>query len=161
MVKAILEGRKTMTRRIVKPKHDWYMEEGMSWPMYEAYVFADDVHVNCPYGQPGDRLWVRETFAKTYVSDEEGEFIVYKADNDDWAATWKPSIYMPKSAARLWLEIVDVSVERLNDISYIDAISEGFKSKDKFAGYWELLHGHFSFILDPWVWVIEFRRNEK
>jgi len=131
MVQAILEGRKTMTRRIIKKD-------------------------KCIYGNHGDRLWVRES----YIEGKLNPFI-YKADGWVGDKGFKSPMYMPKSAARLWLEIEEVRVETLHDISESDAISEGFASRDKFAAYWESLHGDFSYLEDPWVWVIKFRRVEK
>ena len=153
MVRAILEGRKTMTRRIVKPqptKEDYTLMRNIEssntkdkglffWGKFENYrlVGRDHVHFKCPFGEIGDRLWVRETF-----SDPSGEGypIYYRADAlwhwDESEAggpvtltekdfTWKPSIFMPRWASRINLEITKVRVERLNDISEEDSISEG------------------------------------
>ncbi len=159
MVRAILDGRKTQTRRVVKPQPEYvkrsvapqeergdkklhespyldsYCSErktdinprGMSsvWCWWDEYNRCGD-SFKCPYGQPGDRLWVRETFT-------EGEGVIYRAD---WEVDcpdvkldglWKPSIFMPRRLCRIMLEIVSVRVERLNEISEEDAISEGIE----------------------------------
>jgi hypothetical protein len=119
MVRAILDGRKTMTRRIVKG--EWFYDgetgEGASWEP-----------PTCPYGQVGDRLWVRETFSEPFPLDVEHENFTgfFRATDPDRKVKWKPSIFMPRWACRLVLEIADIRVERLNDISEEDAIAEGF-----------------------------------
>jgi hypothetical protein len=133
MVRAILEGRKTQTRRIVKgspvrvtqfigrddkPTHEFCLQL--------PHNRVINKHVRCPFGQQGDRLWVRETWAK----NDKGIF--FKADFSeatinaappDWK--WKPSIHLKRSDARLTLEVTGVRVERLQDISEADAIAEG------------------------------------
>lgn len=135
MVQAILQGRKTQTRRIVKPQpqeiyfmknapldyHNYTREPWKPWK-----VDLEDGNSSsrlCPYGESGDRLWVRETWLK-----QDG---VYKflADNEDWRGIFKfkPSIHMPKAAARIWLQVESVGVERLQDISEVDALAEGIK----------------------------------
>jgi hypothetical protein len=149
MVKANLEGRKTKTRRLngldeINENPEWY------WLSKENYIdrkgrFCQKFFtakgfskiVNCPYGNIGDLLWVRETFVPMIIEDHDGEgndlyTWLYKTepgcDNilrmmED--STWKPSIHMPKSAARIWLKITDIRLERLHDISEEDAIKEG------------------------------------
>lgn len=142
MVKAILEGRKTQTRRVVKPS--WIAAAdaaGESWgPEGDQNYWAGV----CPYGQPGDRLWVRETWGLCSAHDptdwcggsirgvSESElreqFLVEYRQN--WithpdSAYWRPSIFMPRWASRITLEITGVRVERLNEISEADAIAEG------------------------------------
>jgi len=166
MVQAIMDGQKTMTRRILKPQPEGN-PCGICYSSFhskdiDGYGFSFDEKITsiikCPYGQPGDRLWVRETFIYA------GNQIIFKADEDPenkLFCKWSSPLFMPKSAARLWLEIEEVRVETLHDISESDAISEGFASRDKFAAYWESLHGDFSYLEDPWVWVIKFRRVEK
>lgn len=130
MVKAILDGRKTQTRRVVKHKNDWYMEGGMSWPEFESYVYAEDgIKVPCPYGQPGDRLWVRETWAPLAVSSK-GAY--YRADIEEpKSGAWKPSIHMPRWASRITLEITGIRVERLQEIGRDDAFAEGLSAITK------------------------------
>jgi len=181
MVRAILEGRKTQTRRIVKPQP----------------VETEWRRIACPYGQPGDRLWVKETFATKQVkgltiastkpNDPEAEmlarathrFRAYRADqweNDEVpeGMTWRPSIYMPRWASRLTLAIVRVRVERLQDITEEDAIAEGSQEpalvpivgaclteRAVYAKLWEAINGAGSWALNPWVWVVEFKRVER
>jgi hypothetical protein len=155
MVRAILAGSKTQTRRIVKPRYPWEIEEledGSPWPWYPDYVTGGewDGWVLCPYGQPGDRLWVRETFQPLYADgwedgyNSDGEAVNYKTgrgyaprfiatdgstefidpDGEVSSRVW-PSIHMPRWASRITLEIAGVRVERLQDISEADAIAEG------------------------------------
>ena len=154
MVRAILDGRKTMTRRIVKPQPPFEPEGYECGPFYRlmdaepiAYGFCDEDgnDFKCPYGQPGDRLWVRETWCP--VNDEafDGEkWIDYRAtpkyeeshpagwDNapgDPEALSWKPSIHMPRWASRILLEITSVRVERLQEITPNDCEAEGIQGK--------------------------------
>lgn len=222
MVRAILNGTKTMTRRIVKNQPGNGIED--------CYARPDGLHMwthlkvgvgcgmgspfSCPYGKKGDILWVRETWAETVnvnqlddwpgrpnlKLDEEPEdnykCIIYRADgewswcDDDGFSTersyWKPSIFMPKAACRIFLEITDVRVERLQDISEEDCISEGilpvesFNSgegkytgqsfhnylphgysevgaKDSFQSLWRSINGEESWNSNPWVWAISFK----
>ena len=161
MVLAILEGRKTQTRRVVKPQPDISALKKSArdiefrrmpvlgpthtpaeWGVCQKYDKPECVPIYCyksPYGQPGDRLWVRETFTEKKVMPIEdrvpGDF-VYRADLNEkwvskWAAQWKPSIHMPRVASRITLEITGIRVERLQDISEADAIAEGLKSLTK------------------------------
>jgi hypothetical protein len=112
MVQAILEGRKTQTRRVVKPQ-----------PANTNDVLNlvnDDLQYKSPFGQVGDVLWIRETWAKTIDND-----YVFKANNPYTHLRFKPSIHMPKEACRLFLQIKSVRVERLLDISEQDAKAEG------------------------------------
>lgn len=185
MVHALLAGRKTQTRRIVKPQP----------PAPECSYSA--LLKKCPYGQPGDLLWVRETWAwdgQTSFTDLQaiGNFW-YKADDTGYSpAKWKPSIFMPKEAARIFLRITDVRVERLQDISEEDAKAEGaqpsshrcggfgyyeaggdvhececqgfIENSPAIEGYkwlWESINGAGSWGANPWVWVISFERCEK
>jgi hypothetical protein len=121
MVLAILEGRKCQTRRVVK--HVTHPDC--------PYLDLAGMAVACPYGQPGDRLWVREAFA----GGGHGQRVVYRADEPSYPAyRWRPSIHMPRCASRITLEITGVRVERLNDISEADAISEGIKALSKDGG---------------------------
>ncbi len=132
--------------------------------------------VICPYGQPGDRLWVCETWAQPTTLDPGPTF--YRADYPRCvppqyenvplvdAITWKPSIHMPRSQCRLVLEVTGVRVERLNHISESDARAEGVDhirdkvptARDSFRYLWETLYGAESWTANPWVWVIEFKR---
>jgi hypothetical protein len=174
MVKAILEGRKTVTRRVVKGRPLEWLQPCMFTPEF----VADQGNNNCPYGQPGDILWVRETFSQV----AEDRFI-YKVDGDkhplDWP--WKPSIHMPRAACRLRLEILSITVEKLQDISEEDAIREGIEPqpafenipqwKDytnngcttgwpcvSFASLWQSINGKESWDANPFCWVINFRK---
>lgn len=179
MVKAILEGRKTQTRRLVKEKlisEQAEFECGnrpnviRSEPSLQYYI--DN---GCPFGQVGDHLWVRETF-RLYDSDEcpHADFPcscprhgtpLFKASHDcDDGEKWTPSIHMPRSACRLVLEIINIRIERLNDISEADCLKEGVGSpilrdckKSKFIQLWESIKGKGSWDLNPWVWVVEFK----
>lgn len=171
MVRAIVAGTKTQTRRIVKPG---VLEDG--WPI--AYAAE-----RCPYGAPGDRLWVRETWAK---AGEVGDDIEYRADNPDpLGARWRPSIHMPRWASRLLLEVTAVRVERLQDISEDDACAEGVQELDGtldelalyarakkmgecatdsrvwFAELWDSINGtRAPWASNPFVWVVSFKRTE-
>lgn len=143
MVRAILDGTKTQTRRVVKPRKD--LNFGVPLASHElAGEVNDGDFTNSPYGQPGDRLWVRETFQGpmweegTWDPDTDyhkPEFCEYRADGgpmpeyvdfeDNLHQGWKPSIHMPRWASRITLEITGVRVERLRAISHDDALAEG------------------------------------
>lgn len=189
MVRAILNGRKTMTRRIVGPakghQSNWLSKDDIynvlhgeivdgGWQMHHPH--ADSIYdglyipynspygwIKCPYGKPGDILWVRETF---WVNGD-GSFI-FKADaideEDYYLPTWKPSIHMPKKACRIKLRITGVRVERLKDISAEDAIKEGIIHRTmndpiiEFLWLWESINGKGAWEKNPWVWVIEFEK---
>ena len=258
MVQAVVEDRKTQTRRTKglesKNEHPnaWNREGNPCWsmnrlwdstqeknpnPLKIEYGFrlndepdADIVYQRCPYGKPGDLLWVRETHKVgawredgrvaynykaspelvntpwvTFEYDYTGEkferlqtthtdFLLnkgYKSDQDGffhWEAgkspfPWKPSIYMPKVAARIWLMVEEIRVERLQEISEEDAIAEGVdfaessngktykdyllypndvyewynSPKRSFESLWKSINGRESWNQNPWVWVIEFR----
>ena len=158
MVRALLDGNKTQTRRVVKMKPHHQIEErdnGTPWPwMYDGERDADS-WMACPYGQPGDRLWVRETYYLTDNGDEE--YAVYAADSDavrehlasldqlppSFPADVKyrhrklrPSIHMPRWACRITLEITSVRVERLQDISFADAAAEGLQYTSERLDRW-------------------------
>lgn len=158
MVRAILEDRKTQTRRVVKPQPPAGTAQVSTWhhpdprPHFFASAngeFLDGWCVPCPYGQPGDRLWVRES-CRGEELDSGLDGVRYRADDAfipiqntsaasiEWlklhtyrghhgapAGPWVPSIHMPRWASRILLEITAVRVERLNDISQADAIAEG------------------------------------
>lgn len=141
MVRAILDGRKTQTRRVAKPvKHP---DLGNVYAPGVLVLEREPQHVidrACPYGQPGDRLYVRETWAQPTTLDPGPTF--YRADYPDnvlgkyenlppaEAITWKPSIHMPRALSRILLEINGVRVERLNDCSEADAQAEGVEPVD-------------------------------
>lgn len=191
MVRAILDGRKTQTRRIVKPQPELTERSGFSWKGMLYGAGSDDretnrnfAHVKCPHGKPGDRIWVRETFASGLSTKST---LAYRATHkredleDGFYDTikWTPSIHMPRWASRILLEITSVRVERLNDISQQDAQAEGMELTgwrptysdpdsggevwtpyDNFALLWESIYGEESWLANPWVWVIEFKRIE-
>lgn len=135
MVRAILDGRKTCTRRICKdaneytvPDMDFYNADRRT---YAVHNFADKEQMEqlstaertCPIC-PGDLLYVRETWCKGYLMNAKERYY-YKADDNDFLCTWHPSIHMPKESARIWLKVTDVRVERLKDMTDNDALKEG------------------------------------
>lgn len=202
MVRAILEGRKTVTRRAVKglqvPKEDPAQgETRMRWSAvgqrdarYGFCVFGETEEAcamelgefgACPYGRPGERLWVREAFrdARAALAGR----VLYRASGDI-ACGWKPSIHMPRWASRILLEITAVHVERLQSITDEQAIAEGVdrpenirdvdvwdgaereifnamnQPRDRFKRLWADINGAESWDANPWVWVVEFKRVE-
>lgn len=193
MVGAILDGRKTQTRRIVKNQregacwgvkpaqspryaghtHDWWLPTGT-----QPYTALPA----CPHGSIGDRIWVRETFCSVPDHDEPAgcSGFLYAADGGGPYGKWTPSIHMPRAASRILLEVTDVRVERLNDISEEDAAAEGvaqlrggfwkhyqpgwtqhqLSARGSFVTLWKSIYGEESWQANPWVWVIEFMRIE-
>lgn len=219
MVRAILDGRKTQTRRIVKggemaavpfdriPSEEIESLEIRGWREYvKGHLFP-----SCPYGQPGDRLWVRETHyrfghweavasVRTKTGRQKWAFVPDSTDvlfdappefrkgrhhKDPFTQAWHKRLarFMPKNIVRITLEITDVQVERLQDISEADAVAEGsylgkcecfprprnpvesmmkqtwcHKHGDEFISLWKKINGPESWNANPWVWVIEFKR---
>ena len=185
MVRAILDGRKTMTRRVVKC--DSIVDNK---PYWNIGGFREG---NFPY-QVGSRLWVRETWCNVPLKPDGKMGAIYKADGPDecdleiedgweFMGKWRPSIFMPRWASRITLEIVSVRVERLNSISREDAIKEGLIHKKGviepdwwengksegtylspvtcFEALWYSINGKtYPWASNPWVWVIEFKRVE-
>lgn len=149
MVRAILAGQKTQTRRVVKPPpaadknfHGWVIDSTCSkdvgkatWAIGDGPFLQQVDRVRCPYGQPGDRLWLRETWAYgvhalAAARDEDGPFVYAAADGTMQGRLcdrWRPSIHMPRAACRIQLEVTAVRVERLNDISEADCWAEGIE----------------------------------
>jgi hypothetical protein len=225
MVRALLDGRKTVTRRIVMPQPSGKflgllkrpLRAEKDEPVLRAWFRAGEGEqssheVTCPYGQTGDILWVRETFVafgrwETRFSEEKGRdewhFVdmtletgrAYRYDGalpnaqrgGTTPAWWKrPSIFMPRAAARIALEVTGVRVERLQDISEVDAIAEGIRQHDQRNGWvnecqlpdgkrhfdssaygmfrqlWDSLNAArgCGFDVNPWVWCISFKRIE-
>lgn len=186
MVRAILEGRKTETRRIVRTGS--YPHAGIAWwepavePGNEGRWSAKDglggiFHIPCPYGQPGDLLWARETWAEFYASsrgDRHEAGVCYAADGGvrrDGQHAWRPSIHMPRWASRLTLRVLDVRVERLQEITAKGVCAEGIELIDmprapiasafgtlgRFARAWDAINGkRAAWESNPWVWVIRF-----
>nr|WP_194733676.1 hypothetical protein [Pseudomonas fluorescens] len=199
MIRALLEGRKTVTRRAVKgfqvPTEDTAIPIGdrQRWsaigqrdPRYGFCVFGSteaecakelEQYAPCPYGKRGDRLWVRETHA------DIGCRLTYRADTDDGAhcqvKKWTPAIHMFRRHSRILLEITDVRVERLQDITEDQAKAEGVRLYTVHAelGDWWHVEGIDTYSADPrksfellwssvggdwganpWVWVVEFKR---
>lgn len=193
MVQAILDGRKTQTRRIVKPQPTGEFfgpkayrpsvsnRSGDLQPGPEQFGIFDtcgEWSIRCPYGCPGDRLWVRETWmefdADHRISDaryayrasttKDGEAMRQEYIKCGRKYQWRPSIFMPRDACRIHLEIRNVAVERLHEIDEEDAIAEGSSAAgqltavNRFTNLWVKINGEGSFDANPWVWVIEFRR---
>lgn len=176
MVRALLAGTKTQTRRIIKPQHLAFFNQDA------AAMLSDWNERPLPYGQTGDRLWVRETFGHFERNQhfKPGCNVYYRADGNCLELEpWRPSIHMPRWASRITLEITSVRVERLQDISEADALAEGIPSIDTpgawtlpipanpnlpaiylgaFCKLWESINGPGSWDANPWVWAIEFRR---
>lgn len=181
MVRAILDSRKTMTRRIIKDPvptqfPDWFA--GAKWDPEFGMVVVDRGGVGrgtwpreCPYGKPGDHLWVRETWQSLVEHDKlapsqipEGADIQYPATYDGWVSKRRPSIHMPRWMSRITLEITGLRVERLQAISEEDAKAEGCgnhpvgAARGWFHDLWDEINGPESWPANPWVWVIEFGR---
>lgn len=172
MVRAILDGRKTQTRRIIKPQPvlyptGWQYGKGYKNSCSVSASPATDVlyPFECPYGKPGDRLWVRETWNQIFngITDE---YIYAATDSDVFSETkWRPSIHMPRAASRIIIQITDVDVECLQDITEADAVAEGCPSGGDwataptviFSELWEKINGPESWDANPWVWVISFK----
>ncbi len=165
MVRAILEERKTQTRRVVKGR---VALEWLAPGMFSPEFVANSKNHLCPYGQPGDRLWVRETWGlfDTQPADgAEGARVFYRASETDPKflahQLWRPSIYMPRWASRLTLEVTGVRVERLQEISEAEAMAEGLEAVPPqrwWQGYRDLgdrlLHQEFAGGAPP-EWMIE------
>ena len=163
MVRALLSGRKTQTRRIIKPQPEATLSGSLSGKWLSRPLNGlllpkiEDIAIHCPFGVVGDRIWVRETFQgplfdydlmDSYRKDptpfEKPEFCVYKADgvpapefydaDDELHCCWRPSIHMPRWASRILLEITNVRVELLKSISDGDAIREGCSTADMKSG---------------------------
>lgn len=204
-VRAILDGRKTQTRRVMRyqpPSDEFQLSRLMDttdsskrksigklhWVKIDGLNILDDTNkfFNCPYGSAGDWLWVKETFAR--MDDESGYgsgYFEYKAScANSESFIWTPSIHMPRHAARIFLQIKNVSIERLNDITEEDASNEGirkfivgsgdtrlgsgavygldsesacgFSYAHGFINHWESIHRPVSWHKNPFVWKIEF-----
>ena len=183
MVQAILDGKKTQTRRIVKARD-------LEWMDVHQGLREPDNAERCPYGQPGDRLWVRETFARIDGQTRpwiETDYQATYTHGDRLGDTlgikkrWTPSIHMPRHASRITLEVTGVRVERLQDISEADAMADGTTPipdpcdhvrlacadigcsgpqpyRAGFRALWQGINGPGSWEENPWVWVVQFNR---
>lgn len=193
MVCALLAGTKTQTRRAMRDQVCTPGIVRMARPGYCEIINEHDVHVPgfyCPYGAPGDRLWVRETWqhqpggviydAAGGVVDSHEDETIYRASRPHYPGPWKPSIFMPRWATRLLLEVTEVRVERLQDISEADAMAEGIVSQHgggwglpagehfhlydpriSYWSLWETINGAGAVDRNPWVWVVSFRRTKQ
>lgn len=205
MIQALLAGIKTQTRRDVGLREinhspdDWridtltFTEEGKVLALFKNSKKQESNVISCPYGAPGDLLWVRESWQHTKVlnihpSDDQYGY-VYRADDQPWddyeGWRWKPSIHMPKDAARIWIKNNGVRIQRLHDITEQESIAEGVKynengigsgryrgytnylypeddlhfvdlAKFSFVSLWESIHGAGSWHQNPWLWVVSF-----
>lgn len=208
MVRAIREGRKTKTRRVVNPRYPFEVDEredGSLWPFFPSYVTGEpDVEwLECPFGEPGDRLWGRETYrghtgsivqdgapdgyelclayaAGGYSGTLRVDSAAYNRHIGDPARRWRPSIHMPRWASRITLEITEVRVERVREITEEDARAEGcswsdgapevdtgqfteqpYEAREEFQHLWNAVsEPRFGWDADPFVWVVSFRRVE-
>lgn len=203
MVRAILAGTKTQTRRVMtrQPSDDTTVvverfnqtmvdrhgDEQPGPEVFGAWWHDGESGLKSPYGGPGERLWVRETFAHIYTGNgtpdaRRSDDVVYRADGhgiDSYAfGPWCPSIHMPRWASRITLNITGVRVERLQAISEEDAGSEGVdydpgeggvfwvpglgcdsdRAADSFRQLWESINGTASWDANPYVWVVSFQR---
>lgn len=173
MVNAIIAGRKTVTRRVVKPQpdeeregHAWWRD---GWFRTARYEHSGEDHpasklLTCPYVKPGTRLWVRETWRPILSGRLAGGYD-YRADDPSASGEgfmpWKLSIFMPRAASRLTLEVVSVRVERLQDVTEADAVLEGLERREHFIRLWNELNGKkYPWESNPFVWRVEFRKLE-
>lgn len=186
MVRAILSGVKTQTRRVIKPQpvrfnnphwpctHGWREVPHLGgWEItwHQDHMTATEaIGEYCPYGVRGDQLWVRETWAALHPGTDDVMrevdpqpsicSLAYKATGEhDINGSWRPSIFMPRWASRITLEVTSVRVERLQDISHEDGKAEGFDSLDGFALLWDRINEKrgYGWHANPWVWAVEFR----
>ena len=184
MVRAILSGQKTQTRRVMKPQpvlEDAFVG-GITKPTWIYKGTAPPsgwiMHNMCPFGAVGDRIWVREThhldqYGYTYKAD--GDWIKEMRESGAFGCDekWTPSMHMKRCASRIFLEITNVRVERLNDISEEDAQAEGVSPSTHaitppeavyrvgFGELWRSIYGNENWEKNPWVWCISFKRVQE
>ena len=193
MVQAVLDGRKNVTRRICKDGNDYSVPDMQFYDAekrtYAVHSYADREHresvslveKNCPIC-PDDILYVRETWCKNVNSEE----YYYAANRKNgvkapYRLTWRPSIHMPKDAARIWLKVTNVAVERLHDMTLNDFLSEGvvlrpeafndpdnayLQAREIFKGIWDSTVpkkqlARYGWDANPWVWAVKFERTRK
>ncbi len=183
MVRALLDGLKTQTRRIIKDctvgrdPISKFIKIGKKFIGCYPEDVPELIRECCPYGVPGDRIWVRETWAEAGASAPDLK--LYRANYPEHVPSiyenvppaeeirWTPSIHMPRTASRILLEITGVRVERLRSMSQDDARAEGVIAASgpmeaglAFRELWDSIYGEESWKANPWVWVIEFKRVE-
>ena len=177
MVLALLreQNPKTQTRRVIKLNLSGRIEKGASkdappFDRRRKQWHPDDANAveGCPYGIPGDRLWVRET-CLFFIDGRGNNCALYRATGDV-TDRWTPSIYMPRWASRITLELTDVRVQRVQEISHKDALAEGVEydvSKSagaplpRFQKLWDSINAKkHPWSSNPWVWALSFRRVE-
>lgn len=181
MIRAILEGRKTQTRRIGKnlsggywdgPKwfHPEIVKNGQFEPGPKIFgIYGDDWHLKAPYA-PGDLLYVREAyrldakwdfFSPSEVVEQTIDFPIYfEADQSACSPSvgrYRHARFMPKVFSRICLEVTDLRAEQLQDITWEDVRAEGFGNITELSVYWDKLHGPGSWDANPWVWVVKFK----
>lgn len=175
MIRALLDGSKTQTRRMIKAKEVFISASGAVMDMADGHI----KEVKFPYGEQGDYLWVKETFCTASFAHDSGTAVGYRADTTDGgkamlrfmrAKQWKPSIFMPRWASRITLKMTGLRAERLQEINEIDAIAEGVTHpawykpayddapsyKGGYRMLWDNINGEGSWDLNPFVWVLEF-----
>lgn len=175
MVRAILRGEKTVTRRIIKVQPPAPVEDEHYYPsinMWRVKVEGDEHRgIPCPYGRTRDRLWVRETWAEFWcgmgrnVSYRADECPVYDHDGETLKLEWKPSSYMFRADSRILLEIAEVQPQRLHDMTEEDAKKEGITTVwplnpdcGHFVKLWNSINGKTDpWESNPWVWAVSFR----
>lgn len=186
MIRAILAGQKTQTRRVIKPQPkvtEQRLREMGAWT--DGFTLSQHVDtawqhgfidVDCPYGQPGDRLWVREAWRLPSIFKAPTcclyahKLALHAADGrNNPASRRQNTMLMPLWATRILLEIVSVRVERLQSISEAAAEAEGITTAEclecdgwvnAYSRLWESINGEGSWAANPWVWVVEFKRIE-
>jgi hypothetical protein len=191
MVKAILSDSKTQTRRVIKPQPEGHrvnyeLIEGEHCFCLNNHEKHDpceyDFKIKSPYGNPGDMLYVRETYCDANIKHDTCDKLCFRASvkgcrhgnyQKGWPS-WKSPLYMPKRLARIWLEITDVRVERIKDITPSDIIKEGItpaslfgydcdtenKKWDEWINLWNSINEKrgYGWDVNPWVWVVAFKR---
>jgi hypothetical protein len=208
MVRAILAGTKSQTRRVISPQPDeddgviacgaYYpvvVRRGVEEPGPETFgAWGDDRSWPCPYGRPGDRLWLREAWRAEERASDCVDGVRFRSDDafvpiadtreaaEAWGAAydngrhkqrWRPSIFLPRWASRLTLEVTSVRVERVQSISEEDARAEGvdslaatglaFAPREVFRDLWDSINGErpgCAWEANPWCWVVSFKRAE-
>ena len=170
MVRALLEGRKTQTRRIFKGttppncpgKHECRIEDGFAKFYLDGKLAMHGGEWTKAKWSVGGKLWVRETF---YPSPNDSPTFCgyYRATDPNRNVKWKPSIFMPRKASRITLEITRIRVERFDQIKVEDCLAEGIQAapRDAYKQYallWDSINGAGSWENNPWVWVLEFRK---